>query len=71
VPEGSFFVWARVPGDDDATETARRLREEARVAVAPGDGFGPGGRGHIRIGLVRDERVLAELVERLVAFTRH
>lgn len=70
VPEGSFFVWARVPGDVDASETARRLREEARVAVAPGDGFGPGGRGHIRIGLVRDEHVLVELVERLVAFTR-
>ena len=53
----------------DWVELARRLREEARVAVAPGDGFGPRGRGHIRIGLVRDEAVLAELVERLVAFT--
>ncbi|MFJ6651376.1 aminotransferase class I/II-fold pyridoxal phosphate-dependent enzyme [Microbacterium sp. NPDC091313] len=67
-PEGSFFVWVRVPGGADAVELARRLREDARVAVAPGDGFGPAGRGHLRIGLVRDEAVLAELVERLVRF---
>lgn len=68
VPDGTFFVWVRVPGD--AVALAHRLREEARVAVAPGDGFGPGGRGHIRLGLVHDEETLTELIERLDAFTR-
>lgn len=67
-PEGTFFVWVRVPGGGDSVEFARRLREEQRVAVAPGDGFGPAGRGRIRLGLVRDEQTLAELVERLDAF---
>jgi aminotransferase len=67
-PEGTFFVWVRVPGGADAVAFAERLREEQRVAVAPGDGFGPGGRGHIRIGLVRDEETLAELIDRLAAF---
>ncbi|WP_066038860.1 pyridoxal phosphate-dependent aminotransferase [Herbiconiux solani] len=69
-PEGTFFVWVRLPGEEDATEFAARLREEARVAVAPGDGFGPRGRGHIRIGLVSDEQALHEMIERLDAFTR-
>jgi L-glutamine---4-(methylsulfanyl)-2-oxobutanoate aminotransferase len=71
-PEGTFFVWMRVPGDGDidAVEFARRLLEEERVAVAPGDGFGPRGRGHIRVGLVHDEKNLLELIERLDAFTR-
>lgn len=69
-PEGTFFVWIRVPGDVDALEFAGRLREEQRVAVAPGDGFGSRGRGHIRIGLVHDEENLLELIERLDAFTR-
>lgn len=69
-PGGTFFVWLRVPGEADAVAFARALREEARVAVAPGDGFGPRGRGHIRIGLVSDEETLAELIERLDAFTR-
>lgn len=70
VPEGTFFVWVRVPGGGDAVEFAARLREEERVAVAPGDGFGPRGRGHIRIGLVHDEQSLVELIERLDAFMR-
>ncbi|MFT4051470.1 MAG: aminotransferase class I/II-fold pyridoxal phosphate-dependent enzyme [Microbacterium sp.] len=76
-PEGGFFVWVRVPagfegsdGTGDATAFAHRLREEARVAVAPGDGFGERGRGYVRIGLVHDEETLHEMMERLDAFTR-
>ena len=69
-PEGTFFVWVRLPGEQDAVDFARRLREEQRVAVAPGDGFGGRGRGHIRIGLVHDENTLHQLIERLEAFTR-
>lgn len=67
-PQGTFFVWIRVPGDEDAVELAKRLRDEVRVAVAPGDGFGSRGRGHLRIGLVRDEAELAEMLERLDVF---
>ena len=67
-PEGTFFVWVRVPGGADAADFARRLREEQRVAVAPGDGFGERGRGFFRVGLVHDDATLAELVERLAAF---
>ncbi|MDO9397873.1 MAG: aminotransferase class I/II-fold pyridoxal phosphate-dependent enzyme [Herbiconiux sp.] len=74
-PEGTFFVWVRLPAQADGTpadalDFAERLREEARVAVAPGDGFGPRGRGHIRLGLVSDEATLQELIERLDAFAR-
>jgi len=69
-PQGTFFVWVRLPGEQDAVDFARRLRDEQRVAVAPGDGFGDRGRGHIRIGLVHDENTLHQLIERLEAFTR-
>jgi len=69
-PEGSFFVWVRLPKGTDAVSFARRLREEQRVAVAPGDGFGERGRGHIRLGLVHDEATLTELTLRLDAFTK-
>lgn len=67
--QGTFFVWVRVPGD--AIEIAARLREECRVAVAPGDGFGGRGRGHVRIGLVHSDEVLAEMIERLAGFRLH
>ncbi|MFG6502998.1 aminotransferase class I/II-fold pyridoxal phosphate-dependent enzyme [Microbacterium sp. P05] len=69
-PAGTFFVWVRLPADEPAVAFAARLREEQRVAVAPGDGFGPRGRGHFRIGLVHDDATLHELVERLDAFAR-
>ncbi|MBA8817215.1 aminotransferase [Microbacterium halimionae] len=69
-PAGTFFVWVRLPGAQDAVQFAQRLRDEQRVAVAPGDGFGESGRGYIRIGLVDDEATLTELIERLAAFTR-
>lgn len=67
-PEGTFFVWVRLPEGTDAVAFADRLLAEQRVAVAPGDGFGPRGAGHIRIGLVHDDAVLAEMIERLDAF---
>ena len=66
-PEGTFFVWAKAPGGD-AVAFAEQLRERARVAVAPGDGFGALGRGYVRLALVEDEATLAETIERLAAF---
>ena len=45
-----------------AVEFAAELLEEARVAVAPGVGFGPGGEGYVRFALVEtDERARAGL----------
>ena len=64
-PAGTFFVWVRVEGDD--VLLARRLLADHGVAVAPGSGFGAGGTGFIRIGLVHPEDRLEELTRRLAA----
>jgi aminotransferase len=61
VCEGTFFVWLRLPEG----LTAERLWEEHRVAVAPGEGFGPSGAGWARISLAVADVVLAIGVERL------
>ena len=61
VCEGTFFVWLRLPEG----LTAERLLEEHRVAVAPGEGFGPSGAGWARISLAVADDVLALGVERL------
>jgi succinyldiaminopimelate transaminase len=50
--DGSFFLWLRVPGGEDAEGFALRLLEERGIAIAPGPYFGPGGEGHVRIALV-------------------
>jgi L-glutamine---4-(methylsulfanyl)-2-oxobutanoate aminotransferase len=61
VSEGTFFVWFELPDG----LTFERLLDEHRVALAPGEGFGPSGAGWARISLaVTDEQLDAGL-ERL------
>ena len=60
-PEGTFYAWWRLP----AGLTVERLRDEARVGVAPGLGFGVRGRGWARLSLAVPDDDLAEAAERL------
>ena len=59
--EGTFFVWFRLPEG----WTAERLLVEARVAVAPGEGFGNRGVGHARLSLAITDETLDAGLERL------
>ncbi len=57
-PPASMFAWAPLPerfSNMGSVEFAKMLMEEAHVAVAPGAGFGEGGEGYVRIGLVENE----------------
>jgi alanine-synthesizing transaminase len=63
MPAASMFVWAPLPGahrNRSAVDFASALLSEARVAVSPGVGFGPGGEGFVRFALVEpDDRATA------------
>ena len=64
-PRGTMFVWAPLPGELrelGSMEFALRLAREARVAVSPGAGFGPGGDGHVRFALVENEQRILQAV---------
>ncbi|HVU77741.1 MAG TPA: aminotransferase class I/II-fold pyridoxal phosphate-dependent enzyme [Gaiellaceae bacterium] len=61
--EGTFFVWLRLPEG----LTAERLLEEHRVAVAPGEGFGPSGAGWARLSLAVTDETIERGAERLAA----
>ena len=63
VPEGSFYAWWRLP----AKLTPERLIAEARVGVAPGEGFGALGAGWARLSLATPDADIAEAAERLAA----
>jgi aminotransferase len=63
VCEGTFFVWLRLPEGI----TAETLLTEHRVAVAPGEGFGPSGAGWARISLAVSDETIAAGAERLHA----
>lgn len=72
-PDASMFAWAPIPpnyAEMGSVEFAKHLMREADIAVAPGFGFGEGGEGFVRIGLVENEqriRQAARGVKRLLA----
>jgi aminotransferase len=59
--DSTFYVWWRLPEG----LTPERILEEARVAVAPGEGFGPSGEGWARISLATPDGRLDAGLERL------
>jgi aminotransferase len=63
LPEGSFYAWWRLPEE----LTPERLIGEARVGVAPGEGFGARGAGWARLSLATPDADVAEAAERLAA----
>ena len=62
VCEGSFYVWLALPGG----LTVDDLLHAHRVALAPGEGFGPSGAGYARVSLAVSDEVLEAGIERLV-----
>ena len=57
-PKATMFVWAKIPEPYQAMgslEFAKKLLTEAKVAVAPGIGFGEHGEGYVRFGLIENE----------------
>jgi L-glutamine---4-(methylsulfanyl)-2-oxobutanoate aminotransferase len=61
VCEGTFYVWLRLPEG----LTVEQLLAENRVALAPGEGFGPSGEGWARVSLAVSDETLARGIERL------
>jgi alanine-synthesizing transaminase len=57
-PKATMFVWARIPQAYrhlGSIEFSKRLLTEAKVAVAPGVGFGEYGDDHVRFALIENE----------------
>lgn len=62
---GAFYAWMPVPKGYTSVSFANFLLEEVAVAVAPGSGFGDGGEGYVRIGLLVVEARLEEAIKRI------
>ncbi|MBI5137461.1 MAG: alanine transaminase [Nitrospirae bacterium] len=64
-PKASMFVWARIPDkyrDMGSLEFSKFLLNTAKVAVAPGIGFGEYGDQYVRIALVENEHRIRQAV---------
>jgi len=67
-PKATMFVWAEIPEpyrSMGSIEFAVQSLKKARVALAPGRGFGEDGEGFVRIALVENENRLQQAVRQL------
>ncbi|OGA70916.1 MAG: alanine transaminase [Betaproteobacteria bacterium RIFCSPLOWO2_12_FULL_65_14] len=65
VPKASMYLWARIPepyAGLGSIEFTKRLLTQAKIAVAPGIGFGDYGDDHVRIALIENEHRLRQAV---------
>ena len=70
-PKGSMFVWAPIPERFrhlGSVEFSKLLLAKAKVAVAPGLGFGEHGDGHVRIALVENNQRIRQALRGIRAF---
>ena len=69
-PPATMFAWAPLPpefADLGSLAFSKLLLQHAKVAVAPGVGFGEYGDGHVRLGLVENEHRTRQAVRNIKA----
>jgi aspartate/methionine/tyrosine aminotransferase len=65
LPDGAFYFFVDVRAHGRSAEVARRLLERQRVVVVPGEAFGPGGEGWLRLSFAAPEQAIVEGVRRM------
>ena len=72
-PPATMFAWAPIPpafAHLGSLEFSKLLLREAKVAVAPGIGFGEHGDTHVRIALVENRHRIRQAVRSIKQFLR-
>jgi aminotransferase len=68
-PQGAFYAFPSIRSTGlSSEEFARRLLNEAKVAVVPGNVFGLGGEGFIRCSYATSVSQLTEALRRIEQF---
>ncbi len=70
-PQGSMFAWAPIPprfAHLGSVEFSKLLLAKAKVAVAPGIGFGEYGDSHVRIAFVENQHRLRQAIRNIRGF---
>jgi aminotransferase len=68
-PRGAFYAFPRIGSTGlSADAFTERLLTEERVAVVPGDAFGPSGAGHVRMCYATSYEQLEEALRRIGRF---
>jgi len=72
-PKATMFVWAQIPDHLrhlGSLEFSKRLLQEAKVAVAPGIGFGDNGEGFVRFSLIENEHRINQAIRGIRSFLK-
>jgi alanine-synthesizing transaminase len=70
-PDGSMFIWAPIPEKFrhlGSVEFSKLMLARAKVAVAPGLGFGEHGDSHVRIALVENNQRIRQALRGIRGF---
>jgi LL-diaminopimelate aminotransferase len=60
-----MYLWVPCPIDTSSTDFALAVLEQTGVVLTPGNAFGPGGEGYVRVSLIADQDRLAEAMDRI------
>ncbi|WJI27614.1 aspartate aminotransferase [Thermosynechococcus sp. B3] len=63
--QATMYLWVPVPVGMSSTDFALKLLQETGVVVTPGNAFGEGGEGYVRISLIADRDRLGEALKRM------
>jgi LL-diaminopimelate aminotransferase len=69
-PKATFYIWAKIPQGYTSMDFAKKLLDEAGIAVTPGIGYGKEGEGYIRFSLTISDDRLEQGINRLLAWHR-
>ncbi len=64
-PKAAMYIWAKIPDhykELGSLEFSKRLLTEAKLAAAPGIGFGEYGDDHVRLALIENEERIRQAV---------
>jgi aspartate/methionine/tyrosine aminotransferase len=65
-PKGSFYLFPNIKGTGlTSGEVAKKMMEEAHVAVVPGTAFGTAGEGYLRLAVTLSTEKMGEAFDRL------
>jgi aspartate/methionine/tyrosine aminotransferase len=64
-PEAAFYAFFSVDGITDTLGFCMKLAKEYKVGLAPGEAFGPGGQGNIRLCFASSAERLSEGLDRI------
>lgn len=63
--KATMYLWVPCPVRTSSTDFALKLLQETGIVVTPGNAFGSGGEGYMRISLIADQDRLEEALSRL------